>query len=92
MRNRLEAAKLSMGISGLFGMQWFYLGDRSKAAGRILCTLLIFTLFISMIMSLVEASRFLSMSQEEFDNLYNGGKCSDVPTLLGGDQGDNSEF
>ena len=42
-------------------------------------------------MGLVEASNFLSMSQEEFDKLYNEGKCSDVPTLLGGDQ-DGAEF
>ena len=91
MRNRLEAAKLAMGISGLFGMQWFYLGDRSKAVGRIICTILIVTSFIPAIMGLVEASNFLSMSQEEFDKLYNEGKCSDVPTLLGGDQ-DGAEF
>ena len=90
MRNRVVAAILSFTM-GLFGMQWFYLGDRSRAIGRMVCTFSIILMFISAICGLADCITFLSMDQAEFDKKYNGGKCSDVATLLNGDQ-DGSDF
>ena len=91
MRNRVTAAILSFTM-GMFGMQWFYLGERSRAIGRMVCTFSVILMFVSAILSLADCITFLSMDQAEFDKLYNNGKCSDVATLLNGDQGDNSEF
>lgn len=78
MRNRVVAGILAI-CFGIFGADKYYLGEEGSHRW-------IMTLFglgiISFIMGLINGIKLLEMSQSQFDNLYNGGKCSDVATLL----------
>lgn len=77
MRNRNVAILLSM-MLGFTGSQFFYLG--STGAG-VLSVLFCWT-GIPALVSFIKGISLMCMSQSEFDNAYNGGKCSDVCTCL----------
>lgn len=77
MRNRNMAILLSM-MFGFTGSQFFYLG--STGAG-VLSVLFCWT-GIPALVSFIKGLSLMCMSQSEFDNAYNNGKCSDVCTCL----------
>lgn len=77
MRNRNVAILLSM-MLGFTGSQFFYLG--STGAGVI--SVLFCWTGIPALVSFIKGISLMCMSQSEFDNAYNDGKCSDVCMCL----------
>lgn len=55
---------------GWLGIHRFYLGQYTKAAFYLLPTLLLFAAPLSLFFSLIDAARFLAMSDEEFQKTY----------------------
>ncbi len=67
MKNKTTAGVLAILLGG-FGIHKFYLGKLSGIFYLIFC----FT-FIPSIIALIEGIRFLTMSEEDFNEIYNGG-------------------
>ena len=80
MRNRLVAVSLAIG-GGAFVLHEYYLGTR-KGFPVIVLLHFIGLGIIPIIKGLVDGCRLLAMTQEEFDNKYNNGRCSDLVTVL----------
>ena len=79
MKNKHIAGLLAFAL-GAFGAHHYYLGDKDRATKRLIAGILFYV--FSLIVAHVECVKLLSMDQQEFDKLYNGGRCSDVATLL----------
>jgi len=76
MKNKTTAALLAFFL-GAFGAQWFYLGKSGKGLTYLLvCWALCWTIVapvIICILCLIEFIKFLTMSEAEFDSMYNAG-------------------
>ena len=77
MKNKTTAALMAFFLGG-FGGQFFYLG---KAGKGVLC-LLFFWTFIPAVIALIDFIRFLSMSEQEFNQKYNNGNGAFTPASL----------
>ncbi len=74
MKNKLTAGLLAIFL-GAYGAQHFYLGNKDKGIKYLLISLLtcgVGAVIISVI-SLIEGIKILSMSDDEFNNTFNGG-------------------
>lgn len=70
MKNKTTAALLAL-LFGYFGIHKFYLG---KGGQGILYILLLFVFGLSIILGLIDAIMLFSMTEDDFNIRYNGGK------------------
>lgn len=83
MKNKTTAGLFGIFL-GIFGVHKFYLGQTNMGIVYLLCgtlgTLLVLPFLAVMVISLVEGIILLTQTDQEFDDQYNDGVSSAVPS------------